>query len=98
MKDMNAGRVPVAVFRLGRVVTTPNALHLIPNEDILKAIQRHQAGDWSNLDSEDRNANDRALASGGRIFSVYNAADGTKFWIITEADRSVTTVLLPEDY
>jgi|SRR5579862_412396 len=90
--------VPVAVFRLGRIVATPNALRSVPDEDILKAIQRHQAGDWGRLDSEDRNSNDRALESGGRIFSAYNADDGTKFWVITEADRSVTTVLLPEDY
>lgn len=95
---MNADQVPVAVFRLGRIVATPNALQSIPNEDVLKAIQRHQAGDWGSLDSEDRNSNDRALASGGRIFSAYNAGNGTKFWIITEADRSVTTVLLPMDY
>jgi hypothetical protein len=95
---MNGRTVPVAVFRLGHIVATPNALRSIPNEDILKAIQRHQAGDWGNLDSEDRNANDRALASGGRLFSAYNAPGGTKFWIITEADRSATTVLLPEDY
>ena len=95
---MNTDPVPVAVFRLGRIVATPNALQSIPNEDILKAIQQHQAGDWGNLDSEDRNSNDQALARGGRLFSAYNAPDGTKFWIITEADRSVTTILLPEDY
>jgi hypothetical protein len=95
---MNANRIPVAVFRLGHIVATPNALRSVANEDILEAIQRHQAGDWGSLDSEDRNSNDRALASGGRIFSAYNAGNGTRFWIITEADRSVTTVLLPEDY
>jgi len=65
---------------------------------VLRIAARHQSGDWGNLDSEDRNSNDQALARGGRIFSAYNATDGTKFWIITEADRSVTTVLLPEDY
>jgi len=95
---MNPDRIPVAVFRLGRIVATPNALQSIPNEDILRAIQRHQAGDWGSLDSEDRNSNDRALLSGGRLFSAYNVPDGTKFWIITEADRSVTTILLPQDY
>ena len=67
--------VPVAVFRLGHIVATPNALQSIPNKDILKAIQRHQAGDWGNLDSEDRNSNDQALMRGGRLFSVYNAGD-----------------------
>src|SRR5579883_269066 len=89
---MSPDQIPVAVFRLGRIVATPNALQSIPNEDILKAIQRHQAGDWGDLDSEDRNSNDRALTSGGRLFSAYHARDGTKFWIITEADRSVTTI------
>jgi hypothetical protein len=79
-------------------VATPNALRSIPNEEILVAIHRHQAGDWGTLDSEDKNANDRALSCGGRMLSAYFASDGTKFWIITEADRSVTTVLLPEDY
>ena len=91
-------QVPVAVFRLGGIVATPNALQSIPNEEILKAIQRHQAGDWGDLESEDRNSNDQALVRGTRIVSAYNAGDGTRFWIITEADRSVTTVLLPEDY
>ena len=61
-------QVPVAVFRLGGIVATPNALQSIPNEEILKAIQRHQAGDWGSLDSEDRNSNDRAQVSGDRLY------------------------------
>ena len=95
---MIAQNIPIAVFRLGRIVATPNALETITQDDILLGIRRHQAGDWGKLPDEDRTANDRALAQGGRIFSAYHACNGTKFWIITEADRSVTTVLLPEDY
>ena len=95
---MSAHTIPVAVFRLGRIVATPNALQSITQDDILRGIQRHQAGDWGNLTDDDRAANDRALLAGTRILSAYSASNGTRFWIITEADRSVTTVLLPEDY
>jgi hypothetical protein len=95
---MTAHKVPIAVFRLGRIVATPNALQSITQDDLLVGIQRHQAGDWGNLSEDDRAANDQALVKGTRILSAYNAANGTRFWIITEADRSATTVLLPEDY
>ena len=95
---MSAHTIPVAVFRLGRIVATPNALRSITQDDILIGIQRHQAGDWGNLTEDDHATNDRALAQGGRILSAYQAANGTKFWLTTEADRSKTTILLPEDY
>jgi len=95
---MSANVVPLAKFRLGRILSTPNALAHISNEDILNAIQRHQGGDWGDVNAEDSTANDRALIDGSRVLSVYHAADGVKFWIITEGDRSATTVLLPEDY
>lgn len=95
---MSIPKLPIAVLRLGRIVATPNALSRLTNEDILKGLQRHQAGDWGNLSDDDRAANDRALNDGSRILSAYEAANGTRYWIITEADRSVTTVLLPEDY
>ena len=95
---MSANTVPVAKFRLGRILSTPNALAHISNEDILNAIQRHQAGDWGDASAEDSAANDQALINGTRVLSVYHAANGVKFWIITEGDRSATTVLLPEDY
>ncbi len=95
---MSAHTVPIAVLRLGRIVATPSALNSLMQDDILKGIQRHQAGDWGDLTNDNRAANDRALAEGTRIISAYNAANGTRFWIITEADRSATTVLLPEDY
>jgi len=89
---------PVALFKLGRLVTTPNARDTLPQDEILQAIQRHQAGDWGEMETEDRAANERAMAEGTRIFSRYVTKSGIRFWIITEADRSSTTVLLPEDY
>ena len=95
---MSSPVIPIAKFRLGRIVATPNALNSITNEDILKGIQRHQAGDWGDVEAEDRKANDQALVHGTRLLSVYLAVNGTKFWIITEADRSASTILLPEDY
>jgi hypothetical protein len=90
--------MPMALFRLGRILSTPNALAQVQNSDILSALQRHQAGDWGDVDSHDRQANDRALVEGTRLFSVYHSSSGSKFWIITEADRRSTTVLMPEDY
>ena len=95
---MSATALPRAKFRLGHIVSTPNALSQLSNEDILRGIQRHQAGDWGDVCEEDRRENELSLAKGFRLLSVYHAANGTTFWLITEADRSVTTVLLPEDY
>ena len=85
-------------FPLGQIVATPNALAQITQEDTMAALERHVNGDWGELCAEDKLANDCAVVEGSRILSAYRAANGTKFWIITEADRSVTTVLLPEDY
>jgi len=90
---MNASK-----FQLGRLVATPNALEHIPGPEILTALQRHMIGDWGDVCADDLAANENALVSETRLFSVYQSAGGTKFWIITEADRSSTTVLLPEDY
>jgi hypothetical protein len=91
-------RLPAPKFPLGQVVITANALGTLPPGDAPKALARHAAGDWGDLDEEDRHQNELALEHRLRIFSAYRAADGTKFWIITEADRSATTVLLPADY
>ena len=85
-------------FVFGRIVATPNALAAIPNYELLKALARHLRGDWGKLDPSDWNANERALQKGGRLFSEFYSEKEVKFWIITEADRSATTVLLPEDY
>ena len=95
---MSAHAIPIAVIRLGRIVATPHALQSITQDDILVAIGRHQAGDWGDVTTEDREANNRAIVEGTRILSVYLAGNGTKFLLLTEADRSSTTVMLPEDY
>jgi hypothetical protein len=87
-----------AKFLLGHMVATPNALASIPNDEIILALSRHIQGDWGTLDKEDADSNERALQNGGRLFSQYHSKAGTKFWIITECDRSATTVLLPKDY
>lgn len=90
--------VPICLFPLGKIVATPSALRCLTSDDLISAVRRHQAGDWGDMDSEDKQTNDQALESGGRLFSVYRGTNGTKFYIITEADRRVTTALLPEDY
>ena len=85
-------------FSLGRTVSTRNALDTLDPEDVQASMGRHHVGDWGDLCEEDRQSNERALEKGGRLFSVYYDREGVKFYIITEHDRSVTTVLLPEDY
>jgi hypothetical protein len=95
---MSSKSVPIALFRLGHIVATPNALAQLTQEDITTAIQRHQAGDWGELDAHDRRVNERGLLEGDRLVSVYQSPSGVRYYVITEHDRSVTTVLLPEDY
>ncbi len=85
-------------FPLGRMLSTPGAWAELDSEDVLKALRRHAAGDWGDVCEEDRAENEFALDKYLRLFSVYRDRNGTKFWIITEADRSVTTVLLPAEY
>ena len=85
-------------FELGRTMSTPGALAAIPPDEMLRAMRRHAAGDWGDCGVEDWDENELSLREGFRLFSVYHTAAGHKFWIITEADRSVTTVLLPEEY
>ncbi len=85
-------------FPLGRIVSTPGALEILTSEEILKALGRHARGDWGLVGQEDSAENKLSLAHGFRLMSVYESAGGTRFWIITEADRSITTVLLPCEY
>jgi hypothetical protein len=85
-------------FQLGNLVATPAALSALTHDDIMTAISRHVKGDWGEVCDEDREENERSLREGYRLLSVYHAANGTKFWLITEHDRSVTTILLPCDY
>ena len=86
------------LFSLGRVVITRNALDKVPPLDVQNGIRRHTRGDWGDLVDEDRLSNERALVDDGQLLSVYQATTGQRFWIITEWDRSATTILLPEDY
>ena len=85
-------------FRTGGVFITRNALAKVGLEEAFKALARHVSGDWGELSDSDREANELALKDGSRLFSAYWTTEEVKFWIITEADRSNTTVLLPEDY
>ena len=97
--------MPTQLFPLGRVLMTANLQHklseAIPegwDQELKKMIDRYVSGDWGDLEEFDRQQNDSALKDGGRIFSAYHTSDGTKLYVITEADRSYTTALLPEDY
>ena len=91
-------RVDKPLFPLGQVVITRNAASQLVENDSQSALRRHAGGDWGEVCEEDWQANDHAMANNQRILSAYVAQNQTKFWIITEADRSTTTVLLPEDY
>lgn len=85
-------------FCLGKIVATRTAFDAIDMHDMLEGVARHARGDWGDVPPEDRIANDEALADEGRLLSAYTDARGQPFWVITEADRSSTTILLPEDY
>ena len=84
---------------LGQVVATPGALKLLlgAGENPFDYLARHASGDWGELCAFDRRQNEIALREELRIFSSYETTAG-KVWVITEADRSVTTILLPEEY
>jgi len=90
----------IARFPLGRIVATPGALIALAEagQTPQEFIRRHEMGDWGDLDEEDRRENERSLEDGCRLLSAYHVRDGTKIWIITEADRSATTLLLPSEY
>jgi hypothetical protein len=86
------------MFKLGGIYATANAHSQLTPDDMAKALTRHISGDWGNVCEEDWKANDEALQIGERLLSAYQSSAGTVFWIITERDRSLTTILLPEDY
>ena len=89
-----------ARFPLGRTVATPGALEALvrAGETPLPYLVRHVAGDWGDLDQDDKAENESAIENGFRILSAYRLADDTKIWVITEADRSSTSILLQDDY
>ena len=88
------------VFPLGRVLATPGAMRALAESGQTAGcfVARHAGGDRGCMDEEDRRLNDEALIQGDRILSAYRTDRGVKLWVITEADRSSTTVLLPEEY
>lgn len=88
------------LFALGQVVATPGALAALAKagQTPLDFLSRHSGGDWGELSKDDREENDFSLKHGLRLLSSYRTAAGEKLWIITEADRSATTLLLPSEY
>lgn len=80
---------------VGRVFATAGALNSVNEDDIFDSFVRHMSGDWGDVSEEHRKANDEAIDFGSRILSSYTDRHGTRFWIITEADRSATTIRLP---
>jgi hypothetical protein len=87
-------------FPLGQTCATPGALEALSDagQDAAQFLRRHQSGDWGDMKDEDKRENEFSVDKGLRIFSAYRLKDETKIWIITEADRSATTVLLPSEY
>ena len=90
----------VCLFPVGTLVSTPGALLALMEAGVtpLSLVMRHVRGDFGELCEEDRASNEAAVAEGSRVFSSYAVAPDVKVWVITEADRSVTTLLLPSEY
>ena len=88
------------LFSLGQLLSTPGALAALEEAGVepSELLGRHVTGDWGNLDEEDKVLNDQALVENTRILSAYILSTGAKVWIISEADRSATTILLPHEY
>lgn len=99
-KDSSPNAVPLpAPFALGQIVATPGALRLLEQHAIapLTLLARHASRDWGIVPAEDAAANEQALLNGERVLSSYPVGDG-RVWIITEWDRSISTLLLPDEY
>lgn len=97
MKTLRADR-STRKFPLGGLTITPGAMEELELDEVLDAVCRHARGDWGDVCEEDQQSNEEALAEELRLFSAYHSRRDQKFWIITEADRSTTTVLLPSEY
>ena len=91
---------PKPLFSLGQVVGTPGALQALvaAEQNPSELLTRHVTGDWGDLVDEDKEENELSVEKGFRIFSAYKLQTGVKVWVITEWDRSTTTILLPEEY
>jgi hypothetical protein len=103
---MTTTKTPFKPFSLGQIVATPGVIEAVPNHRRIECLSRHVRGDWGDVCKEDAAENNLSTCEGFRVLSAY-AIDPSKpakgygkncFWIITEADRSVTTFLLPEEY
>lgn len=92
--------IPVTgeLFRFGKVAITAAAMQALSPNTVAEALDRHAKGDWGTVCKKDWEANDLALSEPGRLLSAYEAKDQTVFWIITEWNRTATTILLPSDY
>ena len=88
------------LFDLGQLVATPGALAALEKtgQNAMEFLSRHVSGDWGELPKEDKDENRLSLDKGFRLLSSYRTTAGDKLWVITEADRSITTLLLPEEY
>ncbi len=88
------------MFTLGQLVATPGALEAFGRnrQTPIDFVNRHSNHDWGDADDEDKRENEYSVAHGFRILSAYRLIDATRIWIITEADRSSTTILLPSEY
>lgn len=94
-----SGILPSTVkFSPGIIVQMPGARSAVSYQSQMKALCRHLFGDWGDVCEADKAANDWSLLHGERLVSSYQTGDGVQFYIITEADRSITTVLLPSEY
>jgi hypothetical protein len=95
-----AANIPVGQFPLGQLAITPaaHAAFEKTGEKVIGFLTRHHNDDWGEVDEGDQAYNAWAVLHASRLLSAYRLSDGTEFWIITEADRSATTILLPSDY
>ena len=98
--DASRGQQGTRLFSLGQIVSTPGAIQALETagNSASEYLVRHVMGQWGDLCPEDKQANDEAVIDDLRILSAYRLNDGVKIWIITECDRSATTLLLPEEY
>lgn len=89
---------PISKFAPGDIRITRGALVELTPDEVLFGLFRHLSGDWGHVDEDDWKENEAALENGFRLFSAYYGRNDTQFWIITEHDRSATTILLPGEY
>lgn len=91
---------PEARFPLGQTLSTPGALAALEEAQVraIDLFARHEVGDWGEMPAEDAAENERSVNGGGRLVSAYTLTTGVKVWVITEGDRSATTILLPSEY